>query len=781
MKRSIRVLAALAAGGLLAALLLPFWAADRFSQGLQARLQQTLGRKVEIKGKVRVRLLPRPGFEASEVVIHEDPKFGVEPFAYVASLRMDAGIGALLLGRLEMASIRLMEPSVNLMQTGAGWNVQRLLDHVLKNPGSGGAIPAIEMQGGRINLKTGDVKSVLYLADTDLRVEASESNPDQIDLRFTGEPARTDRPTRAFGELSGRGWLRRPVSGEASLDLNLAIQRSSVAEILTLARGRGSGLGGFVASRARLQGPLSNISITGHMELDEIERSGWLIPTRGAWGLDYRGNLNLPEQTAHLETFASGKTKLPWSVRVRALEFSGRMRWAALLTMEEVPYASVRSLAMEMDAAFPKDLPIEGAISGVLGYSTSAGVQGQLRLSGSTITLAGLGIASIEEATLLISGARTELRPTLIRLNERDSVRLESVYNAGTGAMDVHLHTAGMAIETLQAAWKPITGAVLPGLLGDCQQGSWSGDLRYRAGADQEGSWAGEAALHETSCRMDGLKNPLKVEGAAVRLRAGVQEYSRIDAKLGAMDVTAHYSNQGSPFRPHKLQITIAEASAQELSDELEPALLRRQGFLDRPLRRTVIVPAWLRGRSLEASLQIGTLKISNQVLEGFRGRLYWDGDRVEILDISASAGEGTLKGNLLFVLSGREPVFEGRVWVRDAHWREGRLDLEADLAGSGTAPSPKWRMSGTFQAKDLVLGQEAAWRSWKGCFVYQSAGNGERLQLTGLEGQSGSELLTGQGSPVAEGRFTVDMTGPQRQLRYSGKAQGLTVEIVAR
>ncbi|MBK5290632.1 MAG: AsmA family protein [Acidobacteriia bacterium] len=778
MSRRLRWLAGLAAAGLLAALLLPFWAADRFALGLQSRLQQTLGRQVEMKGKVRVRLLPRPGFEAAEVVIHEDPQFSVEPFAYVTTLELDASLGALLLGRLEMAAIRLIEPSVNLMQGSAGWNVQRLLDHVLKGPGSGASIPAIEMRGGRINLKTGDLKSVLYLADTDLRVEASGSNADQIDLRFTGEPARTDRPARAFGELSGRGWLRRPASGEATLDLSLAIQRSSIQEILTLAQGRSSGLGGFVASRATLRGPLSKIAITGRMELDEIERFGWLIPSRGAWALDYRGNLNLREQTAHLETFASGNTILPWSVRVRAYDLANQPRWAALLTLDELPYASLRSLAAEMGAAFPKDLPIDGKISGVLGYSASAGVQGQLQLMGSAFELPGLGSATLDEASLLIAGTRTELRPTVIRLNEKESVRLETVYDSSTGEMDVQLRTAGMGIETLQAAWKSMAGSLLPGILGACQMGNWSGDLRHRKGPDQDGLWAGQVTIRETTCRVDGLKDPVKVDAAVMRLRAGAPEYSRISARLGEMALTAHYTNQSSAKRPHKLQITIAEASVEELSNALEPALLRSQGFLDRTLRRNVMLPVWLRNRSLEASLQVSTLKISNQVLEGFRGRLFWDGDRVEIRDITATAGKGTVSGNLVFLLSGREPTFEGRIAVQNAHWREGRLDMEADVSGSGTSQSSKWRLSGAFQARDIVLSPEAEWRTWKGCFLYQSAGAAERLQLTALEAQSGSEVLTGQGHPSAEGRFNIEMNGAQRQIRLAGKAQGLTLEF---
>ena len=75
------VLLALLAAGTIA----PYASADRFAEPIRLGLGKALGRRVEF-GDVRFNLFTGPGFRVHKVVIHEDPAFGLEPFAYVESL-----------------------------------------------------------------------------------------------------------------------------------------------------------------------------------------------------------------------------------------------------------------------------------------------------------------------------------------------------------------------------------------------------------------------------------------------------------------------------------------------------------------------------------------------------------------------------------------------------------------------------------------------------------------------------------------------------------------------
>src|SRR5204863_4041174 len=59
----------------------PYLEADRFRPGIERALERSLGRKVEV-GAVHFKVLTGPGFTLDNVVIHEDARAGIEPFAY---------------------------------------------------------------------------------------------------------------------------------------------------------------------------------------------------------------------------------------------------------------------------------------------------------------------------------------------------------------------------------------------------------------------------------------------------------------------------------------------------------------------------------------------------------------------------------------------------------------------------------------------------------------------------------------------------------------------------
>ena len=252
---------------LAAGVIAPFVRADRFSARIREALEQALDRQVEIAGPVRFRLFRRPGFSVGNVIIHDDPAMGLEPFAYVTSLEAGVRLSSLWHRRLEFSNLRLVEPSVNLVKSRAGsWNYPPLLDRAFgPSPADGAAMPAIQVRSGRLNFKFGDTKSVFYFSNADVDVSPSSGSEPALRLRFSGEPARTDRLAQGFGAMSGGGRLILSREGENRVELNVRLQRSAIAEVLTLLRGRWMGLEGFVASEARLEGPVSNVEITGRI------------------------------------------------------------------------------------------------------------------------------------------------------------------------------------------------------------------------------------------------------------------------------------------------------------------------------------------------------------------------------------------------------------------------------------------------------------------------------------------------------------------------------------
>jgi len=773
MSRTTRRLLLAAGMVLLAALATPFLGADRFASGLQWRLEQALGRKVEIKGQVSLYILPRPGFSAEQVVVHEDATFGVEPLAYVSTLETDISLTALLLARKEISSIRLVEPSINLTHAGGKWNTQALLDQVTAQAEAAGNLPDLEVQGGRVNLKFDDTKAVLYLADTDLKVEAGSGS--QIDVQFSGEPARTDRPSRAFGRLSGRGWIRRG-PGAGAMDLSLSIQRTAIAEIATLAQGRSSGLGGLVAARARLRGPLDNVAITGRLELEEFERLSWLLPEKAGWGLDYRGNLNLLNETMHMETHSADGESLPLSVRFRASDLIRRPNWAVLATLRELPFSSLRSLAEETDAAFPKMLNVDGKLSGALGYSASAGLHGQVKLEAASVIAPEFGKLQMADASVIVRGSETQLLPTRLELENNGRMMVDMRYDGATGEADVRMQGTEVPSDSLREGWKRMFGSALPEPMELCRGGSWTGTLRYN------GNWSGEARLEGATCRVDGVAGELNLVSAPMRLRGESVEIGPVEAALAGLPVRGSYRLEPSRLRTHQVQLAIERASLDEISRLLAPALSRGQSFLDRTLRRRAAIPAWLAGRRMEINLRVGSLMAAGQALHNFRSRWYWNGGQIEIRDIAAEVAEGTVSGTLLVDLAPPSAGYQARLEMHDLAWQGGRLDLDTTLEGTGIGETffASLRLNGTYQARNVMVEPELEWRSGTGCFQYAPAQGGSRLQLTAMQTQIGGETFHGHGQSGADGSQPIEAAGTARQLRWAGRLQGLKLELVS-
>src|SRR5579862_3305883 len=112
-KRTAKWLGIVLAVLLIAGIVAPYLSGNRFAPRIRAALENALGRKVEI-GAVHFSLFSGPGFAVDNVVIHENPAIGIEPLAYVGSLEAVPRITSFFGGRLEFASIRLDDASINI-------------------------------------------------------------------------------------------------------------------------------------------------------------------------------------------------------------------------------------------------------------------------------------------------------------------------------------------------------------------------------------------------------------------------------------------------------------------------------------------------------------------------------------------------------------------------------------------------------------------------------------------------------------------------------------------
>lgn len=764
---------------LLAGAIAPYISARRFGEAIRAALQTALERKVEI-GDVHFDLFTGPGFSIERVIIHDDPALSAEPVAYVASLEAVPRLLPLLRGRLELASIRLEDASINLAKSGPAsetgrWNFERLLNRPLPR-----ALPEIHIRSSRINFKFGDAKSVFYFMNTDLDISPPSRWRREWGIEFSGEPARTDRPARGFGSFRATGaWLRAD-AGEARLNLHVELARSNISDIIALLHGRPAGIHGSVSSRMYLAGPLRNVHIAGQVRIEDVHRWDVLPPSGEGWPLNLEGRLDLIGQRLELVSSSSGRQTVPLTVRFRASDYLYQPHWGLSVNWNRFPVEPLLAVARHMGAAIPPDLRITGSLEGAIGCEDGAKLQGELAFHDTAVAMPGSPSMRFEQARLLFDQGHAHLTPAVVHLSDEDHAQITADYHWDSQSFDLSVATDSMRVGVLK---EEVALAAIP-WLGQMEQGIWHGQLTYHCGPEKtpcmdNSGWEGRIQLTDARLPLPGIADPLELDSANVLIRGERIALARMRARAGDLALQGEYSYDPRLERPHRLRLMLPEADAAELERLLAPGLRRTRGLIARAFSwGKAPVPDWLRTRRLEGSVEIGSLAIAGQALRNLRSQLTWDGTRVKLDKLQAAWEESRLTGTLSVSLRGSTPtyLFAGR--LSNAEWRSGTLDLEGVLetAGTGADLLGNMRSSGWFSGRDLEL-ESPLLRQVSGVFRFRWQAPFPSLAFSDLQFPAGQEVYTGSGATQPDGRLLILLSSGEKEMRVTGTLARLQVD----
>ncbi|MEP6961493.1 MAG: AsmA family protein, partial [Acidobacteriota bacterium] len=403
------------------AVVAPYLPAGVFRGRVERALARSLNREVKV-GDVRFTFFPAgpvpgPGFTLEEVTIHEDPRAGIEPFAYMQELGASIRILSLLSGRLELSGINLGDASINLVKTVEGlWNFQYLLNNLAHQES---AMPALRMRAGRVNFKFGDTKSVFFFNEADINVEPSAGG---IDLRFSGAPRRTDHTNQDFG----RFFIRGTASDSNHLDFQVELQQSSLEETLRLLDPQGFGVHGVLALDAHLTGDPSKLNVEGKLQVADIHRSDRLPTSDQPWQLPYKGVLDLHGERLNLESIsAPGAPQPAVGVRLSLWDYLKTPVWAAGVDFHEMPLGTLFELAQHMGATLPEKLAVDGSASGSAAYDQRNGLTGKLSLSNASLKLPENEPMRADAASLEIREGAVFLEPASITIAPDQNAEVE--------------------------------------------------------------------------------------------------------------------------------------------------------------------------------------------------------------------------------------------------------------------------------------------------------------------------------------------------------------------
>lgn len=723
----------------------PFIQADKFGLQIRDALQRGLNRRVEI-GTAHFNLFTGPGFTIENVVIYDDASAGIEPFAHMTELEARVRVTSLLMGRLDFAVLRFVSPSVNIVKPSMGtWNIVRLLQDA--TPGQ--SVPEIQVTDGRIFFKVGDNKSSFYIAGSDVTVTPRR---DSLYLRFSGEPARTDRSARTTGLFTARGTL-----SASNVDLDFELEKSPVNELGGLLRGRGLEYHGTVASRAKLRGPLSKVEVAGSFNLSDVHRWDKMTEHNRTWTVNYKGSADLANQKIELLTVDS-----PNKLHLLISDLTKDPQWAVDVSVNQLAASTLVGVARDMGAPVPSGVAVEGRVVGMVGFGSQSGLQGQLNVADGSVQFQdGAPRLKLAQASLLIAGDTVTLAPAALTGEEGQGAQLQGEYNAASRTLDATI--SGQGLRLLSRAAVPLVNRF--------QGGKWSAALRYHQDEDVPGLWSGSFEVRDTNTRVPGIADPVRIASARIEIDGEALRVRQMRAVTGDLEIYGNYAYDPADARPHRFDLTVPAAEITEVEALLAPALRHEESFIARTLRmRRATLPDWLQHRKAEGQIRIGTLTAGDATVRAIRSRVIWDRGVVQLPSIEGRLEEGSFKGSGVVDITKSEPQYKLRGRAQNLPWKNGRVDLDGSVESLGLGLDLLLNLhgEGSFQARGVMLSPEQIIRTATGTFAMSLTRAGPQFKLSDVQAALGSERFTGEGITLADGRLQAELASPSRTVRLT-------------
>jgi hypothetical protein len=277
----IRLWLALSTLAVLLALVIvpPYISVNRYRNRIMQALSASLGRPVRLSS-VELRILPRPSFVLTDLVVDEDAAYGAEPVLHANTVTAAIRLASLWRGKLQLNRISVDEASVNLVRSGSGrWNLDpffRTATRPGSSSGNGRAMPFpyLEATNSRINIKNGIEKLPFSLVNADLSFW--QESLDEWRVRLRGQPARTDVSLDLgdTGLVRVEASLRRaPQLRQMPIHLDMDWKEAQLGQLSRLLIGSDEGWRGDLAGEVHLDGTADSAQVKTRLRASGVHRA----------------------------------------------------------------------------------------------------------------------------------------------------------------------------------------------------------------------------------------------------------------------------------------------------------------------------------------------------------------------------------------------------------------------------------------------------------------------------------------------------------------------------
>jgi hypothetical protein len=683
MQRKYKNLSWGAAVLILALIVPPTINVNRYRSRLTASMSEALGRPVTVDS-VSLRLLPQPGFDLENLVIGDDPSIGAEPILQAEEVTAALRIGSLWRGRLEIATLKLHYPSLNVTRAADGRiNLESLLaqtsqveaapttqHHAEARP----RFPYIEATDGRINFKNGLDKSVFSL--TDAKFSLWSPSDHEWKMRLEAKPTRTDTTLTDSGVIKGEATFQKgPTPAQTPLVAHLVWQKGQLGQLSKLIEGSDRGWRGEVLASAHFSGTPADLHFTADGSVDDLRRFDINYDDTLTLRLHCQGVATMPTRSlSGFECHApigDGAIALGGNLQNEGLQYQ------MTLQASKLPMSALAAYARHSMRGLPADLKATGTASATVNFhrggplpagrvwSGAATIDG-LALSASTLgkplTLPQLQLAvhtpdDPGPATAKVQKPQVflNLAPVAVDL---DNGKATLAGNLSLEGYDLGLKGPA-SIERLQQLGRTVALPAPPVALSGKAEADLHLSGRWHNLAEPE--LAGSAKLSAVKAAVPGIASPVEFSAATVNFAGGRYELTAVSGTAGKLRFTGTGSfpmhcEDDAPCQVES-NLHFDELNVDELNTLLNPHLKKQPWyrFFGRSSEESALASLNAHGHIEAARLLLGT-----QVVTKASASYLLDKSVLQLNDLSAGLLGGTVQGSWTADYSGKAPVYKG-------------------------------------------------------------------------------------------------------------------------
>ncbi len=654
---------------------------NRYHDRIQAELQKKLNRTVSL-GPMHLSILPL-AFRVENAVIGDDPNFRSQrPFAQAEELYVTAKLMPLLHGDVQMDSLELRKPQIELIRNPQGiWNFSSL-GHNATAPTTAPAAPPSQAPSeqkqqqqaaqqaqqqpqaftiGELRIRDGQV------ALTDLQKHQARAVYDHIDLSISGY-----EPGKAFdidlaAHLPGQGAQKVQLSGKAGpipegtltampFDGTFKLDQVSLAAAQKFLNAQAlAGTDAVASGEAKVRAEQGKIASSGSLKLEQARVRGHDIGYPISLDYDLSDDLN-----SDVIRIAKGNLKLgstPLAITGTLDTKPTPSQLDLKVNASNVSIEEAARLAAAFGVAFDPGMKISGRMNADIhaqGATTQPAMSGTL--SAQNLAIAGKDLPS----PVQVQALELALSPQAIRSNEftasTGSTSLSaqftlSNYTSPSPAVDLALRTAHAQLAELINIAKAYGVSAADGMSGSGTVGldvHAAGPLKNTAAMN----FSGNGSIQGASLKTPQITKPLMVQNAGLRFTQNSVVMDNFKGSLGSTNATGTLTLRD--FSAPQVQFSLSAdrmivAEWQQMFPNVQPSPQKTAFFSLVPTAYAAATePSLLSRTTGTGTLAIGTIQYDQLVLTDARSNVTLNRGVIRLEPITAQLYGGTQTGSVV-------------------------------------------------------------------------------------------------------------------------------------